>query len=128
MTIATPMSAGRFCNSRIYASRPPADPPTQTIGKFFTVGPDLVSIYLLLQIFNLRDGLSLERSGVARRQARQFLDHERPIVLRCECFCCPRHRSDAFGLLLIRGMHDQETASILRPRPVYLDEIEFIAE
>ena len=30
MTIATPMSVGKFCNSRMYAS----DPPTQTMGKF----------------------------------------------------------------------------------------------
>src|ERR1035437_8129295 len=28
-----PKSAGRFCNKRIYASRPPAEPPTQTTGK-----------------------------------------------------------------------------------------------
>jgi hypothetical protein len=45
MTIATPISAGRCFSNLVYASRPPAEPPTQTIGKFFATFLAFIDIY-----------------------------------------------------------------------------------
>src|ERR1700677_2009327 len=62
MTIATPRSVGTFCRSLIYASSPPAEPPTQTTGKTFAS----------LACFIDRPRLDVVVEGCDLRDARSF--------------------------------------------------------
>src|ERR1035437_5036363 len=47
MTIATPISAGRCRSNRVLASRPPAEPPTHTIGNSLAAFLPFMAIILL---------------------------------------------------------------------------------
>jgi hypothetical protein len=62
MTMAIPRSSGRFFNSLVYASRPPADPPTQTIGKSLAAWLIVISTPSYTHGTRMVDGSAAERS------------------------------------------------------------------
>ena len=53
ITMATPISDSKFSNNLIYASKPPAEPPTQTIGNIFSASLIVVYNNLSLIIYIL---------------------------------------------------------------------------